>query len=143
MSNATSRRSVPVGRAESGWTDWVRFAGAILIVSGIFSLIQGLAALLGPDAYYGVVNGDLLVFNVAGWGWWNVLIGGLTILTGLALLGGALWARIVAVILAILSAIVQMILVPVQPWWSLIVIGIDVLVIYAIMAHGNELRDEK
>ena len=136
MSNVRNTRDT------SHWTDWVRFAGVILIVSGIFSLIQGLAALLGPDAYYAEVNGTLLVFNVAGWGWWNVFIGGLTIITGLALLNGALWARIVAVVLAVLSSVVQMILVPVQPWWSFIVIAIDVLVIYAVVAHGKELRTQ-
>jgi len=134
MSNATSTRR------DSDSTDWVRFAGVILIVSGIFSAIQGLAALLGPEAYYAVVDGDLLVFDIAGWGWWNVAIGALTLITGLALLREALWARIVAVVLAILSAIVQMILVPVQPWWSLIAIAIDVLVIYAIVARGRPLR---
>jgi len=129
MSNTTNTRGALAS------TDWMRFAGVILIVGGIFSLIQGLAALLGPDAYYGVVDGELLIFNVAGWGWWNVVIGALTLLTGLALLGGARWARIVAVILAVLSAIVQMILVPVQPWWSFIVIAIDVLIIYAVIGH--------
>ena len=129
-------------RDTSQSTDWVRFGGVILIVGGIFNLIQGLAALLGPDAYYAEVNGTLLVFNVAGWGWWNVFIGALTILTGLALLNGALWARIVAVVLAVLSAIVEMILVPVQPWWSFIVIAIDVLVIYAVVAHGKDLRTQ-
>jgi hypothetical protein len=126
---------------DTSWTDWVRFGGVILIVSGIFSLIQGLAALLGPDAYYGVVDGELLVFNVAGWGWWNIVIGALTLVTGLALLGGALWARIVAVVLAVLSSVVQMILVPVQPWWSFIVIAVDLLVIYAVIAHGQKLRE--
>ena len=118
--------------------DWMRFAGVVLVVGGIFGLIQGLAALLGPDAYYGVVNGELLVFDVAGWGWWNVVIGALTLLTGLALFGGALWARVVAVILAVVSSIVQMILVPVQPWWSFIVIALDLLVIYAVVARGRD-----
>ena len=130
-------------RYTSGWTDWVRFAGVILLVSGTFGAIQGLSALIGPDAYYAAINGSLLLFDVAGWGWWNLILGGLTFLTGLALLSGALWARIVAVILAIISAIVQMILVPVQPWWSFIVIAIDVLIIYAVVAHGRELREKK
>ena len=47
----------------------------------------------------------------------------------------------IAVILAILSAIVQMLLIPVQPWWAFIVIAIDVLVIYALIAHGDEVRE--
>ena len=47
-----------------------------------------------------------------------------------------------AIILAALSAVVQLLLVPAQPWWSLIVIAIDVLVIYALTAHGKELREK-
>jgi hypothetical protein len=53
------------------------------------------------------------------------------------------WARIVAVVVAGLSAVVQLMLIPAQPWWSLIVIAIDVLIIYAVIAHGDELRDSR
>ncbi|HYI32995.1 MAG TPA: hypothetical protein VEX88_05995, partial [Glaciibacter sp.] len=63
----------------------------------------------------------------------------LLVLTGIALLTGATWARVVAIIIAGLSAIGQLLLVPAQPWWSLIVIAIDVLVIYAVSAHGREV----
>jgi hypothetical protein len=121
-----------------GYTDWARFAGVILVVNGIFGLVQGLAALLGPDAYFAEVRGELLVFDVAGWGWWMVAIGALTLVTGLALLNGAQWARVVAVILAILGCVVQMILVPVQPWWSFIIIAVNLLIVYAIVGHGRE-----
>ena len=84
----------------------------------------------------------LFVFDVAGWGWWNLLIGLGLIATGLALFAGQTWARVVAIILAALSAVVQLLLVPAQPWWSIIVIAIDVLVIYALTAHGKELREK-
>lgn len=46
-------------------------------------------------------------------------------------------------VLVILGAIVQMLLVPVQPWWSFMVIAIDVLVIYALLAHWDERRAEQ
>ena len=120
--------------------DWVRFAGVILVVNGIFGLVQGLVALLGPEAYYAVVDGELFLFDIAGWGWWNVAIGAVVLLTGLALLNGARWARVVAIVLSVLSAVVQLLLIPVQPWWSFIVIAIDVLVIYALVAHGDALK---
>lgn len=119
-------------------TAWVPFAGVILLVSGIFSAIQGLVALAGPGTYYTVVDGDLFLFDATGWGWWNLMIGVLLILTSISLFVGAAWARVVAIVLVILSAIVQMLLVPVQPWWSVIVIAIDVLVIYALLAHWDE-----
>lgn len=127
---------------KTGWAGWGRFAGVILLVSGIFSVVQALAALIGPDAYYAVVSGSLLIFDVAGWGWWNLVIGVLLILTAVALFAGQTWARVVAVILAILSAVVQLMLLPAQPWFAIVVIAIDVLIIYALTVHGGELDKE-
>jgi hypothetical protein len=123
-----------------GWVGWVGFAAIMLILNGVFSLIQGLIAVIGSNYYYVATNGSLFLFDLTGWGWWNLIVGVALILTGLALFTGATWARIVAVIAAGLSAIGQLLLVPAQPWWALIVIALDVLVIYAITAHGRELR---
>lgn len=124
----------------SGWVGWVGFAGFILILNGVFSVIQGFVALIGSNYYYVVTNGSLFLFDLTGWGWWNLIIGVVLALTGLALFTGASWARIVAVVAAGLSAIGQLFLVPAQPWWALIVIAIDILVIYAVTAHGRDLR---
>jgi hypothetical protein len=124
----------------SGWTGWVGFAAFILILNGVFSVIQGFVALIGSNYYYVVTNGSLFLFDLTGWGWWNLIIGAVLALTGLALFTGAMWARIVAIIAASLSAIGQLFLVPAQPWWALIVIAIDILVIYAVTAHGRDLR---
>ena len=124
----------------TGWTGWVSFAGVILIINGIFSGLQGLVALTGPDTYYVATPGTLFLFDAQGWGWWNVALGVLLILTAVGLFSGKTWARVAAVVVAGVSAIVQLMLIPAQPWWSLIVIAIDVLIIYAIIAHGDELR---
>jgi hypothetical protein len=138
MSNSgPARQSRPVG-----WTGWVFFAGAICFVNGMFSVTQGLILLFGPDTYTSMVDGELIIFDVSGWAWWNVIIGALLLATGGALFSGATWARVVAVIVAIISAVTQLLLIPVQPFWSLIVIAIDVLVIYAIVVHGNEIADD-
>ena len=59
------------------------------------------------------------------------------IVAGVALTGGAFWARIVAVIAASSSAIGQLILFPAQPWWSLIAIAVAVFIIYAVAVHGR------
>ena len=124
--------------ASSGATDWVRFAGVILLVNGIFSVVQALVALIGSNVYYTVVDGTLVLFDTTGWGWWNLFIGALFIVTAFGLFASATWARMAGVILAVVSAVVQLLLVPVQPWWSLIVIAVDMLIIYAIVAHGHE-----
>src|SRR6478735_5563859 len=116
-------------KTTSGWVGWVGFASIILILSGVFSLIQGFVALIGSNYYYAIENGSLFLFDLTGWGWWNLIIGALLVLTGLALFTGATWARVVAIIVAALSAVGQLLLVPAQPWWALIVIALDVLVI--------------
>ncbi|MDR7081563.1 hypothetical protein J2X01_000840 [Arthrobacter ginsengisoli] len=126
--------------ASTGWTGWITFAGVILIINGVFSGLQGLVALTGPETYYLATPGTLFIFDAKGWGWWNVALGVLLILTAVALFSGATWARVVAVVVAGVSAVVQLMLIPAQPWWSVIVIAIDVLIIYAVIAHGSELR---
>jgi hypothetical protein len=127
---------------KTGWTGWVIFAGVILLISGIFSIVQGIVAVVGPNSYYVVTEGSLFLFDVAGWGWWNIIIGVLLSLTAVALMAGQTWARVVAVILVIISAIGQLLLIPAQPWWSIIVIAIEILVIYALIVHGRELRED-
>jgi hypothetical protein len=128
-------------RTTTRWVGWVVFAGVILLVSGLFSVIQGIVALVGPDTYLAVSNGSFIVFDAQGWGWWSIIIGVLLLLVAAALFAGQTWARVIAVILAIVSAASQLLLISAQPWWSLIIIAIDVLIIYALTVHGAELRD--
>jgi hypothetical protein len=68
-----------------------------------------------------------------------VISGALLVVVGAVLFTGATWARVIAIILVILNAIGQLFLLPVQPWWSLIVLTLDFLVIYALTVHGREL----
>jgi hypothetical protein len=127
----------------TGWVGWGRFAGVIILVSGIFSGLQGLVALIGPNTYYVAAGGSLFLFDVTGWGWWNLIVGILLILTALALFAGATWARVIAIVLAVVSAVIQLLLIPAQPWWAMIVIAIDLLIIYALTAHGQEMRAQE
>jgi hypothetical protein len=126
----------------NGWLGVDVFAGMVILLSGFFSGFEGLVALIGPSTYYATVSGSLFIFNVDGWGWWNLIVGIVFVITGIFLLFGSTWARIVSIILAIVSAVGQLFLIPVQPWWSVIVIAIDVLVIYALTVHGGQLREE-
>ncbi len=125
----------------TGWVGWGVFAAIVLIIAGGFDVLYGFIALAMPDsAYLTTPAGALFIFDVQGWGWWHVISGVLLIVIGAALFSGATWARIAAVILVIFNAIGQLFLLPVQPWWSLIVLALDVLVIYALTVHGRELK---
>ena len=125
----------------TGWVGWGVFAAIMLIIAGGFDVLYGFIALAMPDsAYLPTGGGALFLFDVQGWGWWHVIRGALLVLVGAALFSGATWARVVAVILVILNAVGQLFLLPVQPWWSLIVLTLDILVIYALTVHGRELK---
>ena len=123
----------------TGWVGWVIFAGVVLVIAGLFSAIQGIAALIGPNDYYLVAGGSVWLLDVNGWGWWNLIIGTLLVLTAVALFAGQTWARVVAIVLAVLNALGQLMQIPAQPWWAIIVIAVDILVIYALTVHGHEL----
>ena len=124
----------------TGWVGWGYFAAIVLLIAGIFDAIYGLMAVIGPDTAYFLTSENLFMLNVAGWGWWHLIIGALLIITALALFGGATWARVVAIILAILNAVGQLFMIPAQPWLSILLIVLDILVIYALTVHGRELK---
>ena len=123
----------------TGWAGWGLFAAVVLIVGGALDAFHGLQALIGPDTAYFLGQVGLFSIDVQGWGWWHLIIGLLLILVGIFLLAGATWARVVAIILVALNAIGQLSLIAVQPWLSLALLAIDVVVIYALTVHGREI----
>lgn len=123
----------------SAWVGWVYFAGLLLILSGAFQMIAGLTALLN-DQFYAVTQQSLLVFDITTWGWIHMLIGLLVIVTGTSVMSGQAWARVVAVVLASLVVIEQFAFITAYPIWSIVMIAVGVLTIYALAVHGSELK---
>jgi len=124
----------------TAWTGWVVFAAFMMFLTGSFQAVQGIVAIFDPG-YYRVTEGGLVIdVDYTAWGWTHLLIGALLFLTGVGVLAGNLAARTVAVILAGLSAIANLLFIEAYPFWSIIVITIDILVIYALTAHGRELK---
>ncbi len=127
-------------QVRTGWAGWGVFAGVVMIIAGAFDALLGLVAILMPASTYFLATDEaVLLFDVAGWGWWHLIIGAALVVVGIFVLRGAAWARVIAVILVAINAISQLALLGVQPWWSLIVIALDIVVIYALTVHGKEL----
>ena len=124
----------------TGWVGWGVFAAVILIISGLLNIFHGLQALIGPDSLFFTTEAGLFSVDIQSWAWFHLIIGVLLLLIGIALLGGATWARVIAIILVALNALAQLTLIAAQPWLSLAVLAIDILVIYALTVHGRELK---
>jgi len=97
-------------------------------------------ALLRDEVYLVRPGGLVVQIGYTTWGWVHVIVGIAALLTGLGLLAGNIVARFVGVVLALLSAVLNVAFIRAQPVWSLIAITLDVIVIYAITVHGRELR---
>jgi hypothetical protein len=93
------------------------------------------------DRYLVTPSGLVLSVDYNTWGWAHLIIGVLAVATGIGLIAGNMLARVVGVILAVISAILNLVFIAAYPVWSTIVIAIDVIVIYAIVVHGRELKD--
>lgn len=124
----------------SGWTGWIVFAGFMMILMGVLQGIAGLTALLN-DKWLLVTQNSLIAFNFTTWGWIHILIGVLVFAAGFAVMNGAVWARIVGVIIAMLSIVANLAYANTYPIWAIAVVVINVLVIYALTVRGSEVRD--
>jgi hypothetical protein len=113
------------------------FASVMMMIIGIFDVFTGLAALIRNELY--VVTQDYVFkFDVTTWGWIHLVLGTVVFLAGLSLLTGATWARMVAVFLAAASAIANFAAIPYYPVWSIILIAVDILVIWALTTYRGE-----
>ncbi len=124
----------------SGWTGWIYFAALMILLIGIFQLIIGLTALVNSD-FYVIEANTLVVYDITTWGWAHLLLGLALVCTGIALFSGTTWARVVAVILVAINFVVHFAFIGVYPLWSIVILILDLLILYALMVHGNELKD--
>lgn len=112
----------------------VIFAAVMMYLMGAGHVIIGITALSDPESL-----ARPLLLDIAAWGWVHVLGGVVIIFAGMALYSGATWARAVGIVLASASAIGAFASLSGNPW-SGIVVGIDLLVLWALAAHGAALR---
>lgn len=124
----------------TAWVGWIVLASVLLCISGVFNAITGLVAVFSDKIY---VQGSVatVALDVTGWGWFHVFWGLLLFATGMALYAGQTWARATAIIVVAINMISQLMEMPAYPLWALVILTLDLLVIWAIIVHGDELRE--
>jgi|SRR6266699_3478212 len=126
-------------RAESGSaaaTGFTMLAATLMIISGLWSFFVGLTAIIKNQFFVTLPNYTFEI-DISSWGWIHLAVGGLVFVAGVCLILGQLWARVVGVVLALISAVANFLFIPYYPVWSLIVIAIDVFIIWALMTAGQ------
>ena len=127
-------------REGSAWAaGWISFAGFMMIMLGAFHAVAGLVGIVN-DTFYVKGSKYLFQFDRTTWGWINLIVGIIVVLAGFGVFSGAIWARTVGVIMAIVSGIAAFAWLPWYPFWSIVIIVVAVAVIWALTAHGSEVR---
>jgi vacuolar-type H+-ATPase subunit I/STV1 len=124
----------------TGWVGWIVFAGTMMAILGVFHMFEGLIALFRHAFIAFPTSGLTIQVSYTQWGWLQLIAGAVVFLAGLALFTGRMWARTLGVILVAISALVNFAWATAFPVWSLTLLAIDLLVLYAIMAHGGEMK---
>ena len=113
----------------------VLFASILLVVIACFNLIYGIAAIANSHVF--TAHAHYVFGNLKTWGWITLIIGILQLLAALGVLAGNQLARWFAVVVLGLNAIDQMFFISAYPFWSIIIIAMDVVALYGLCAYGS------
>ena len=126
--------------AESPWAaSWTVAAAFLMVFGGVMAIFEGIAAIARDDVFVATPN-FTYEFSLTGWGWVHLILGAAMVALGLVLFTGAAWARWTASVLVVLNLVAQFVSLPITPWWSLAVIVLDVVVLWALIVHGEEVE---
>jgi len=113
----------------------VLFAGVLLLVSGFWNLIYGIAAIAQSHVF--VANAHYVFGNLRAWGWVTLIFAILLLIAGGGIMVGNQLARWFGVVVLGLNLIEQMFSIPSYPFWSLTIIALDVVALYGLCAYGS------
>jgi len=112
----------------------VVFTGVIMIVGGAFQALEGLAGVV-HDKWLVAAPGSIYAFDLTVWGVIHLLVGLALVVIGVFLLRGQTWARVAGLVVAVVSAIMNFAWLPHSPWWAIMIIVVDFLIIWALAAY--------
>jgi hypothetical protein len=116
---------------------WVMFAGVLLLMVGSINFIQGLAAI--GNAHFFVHNTHYVIGSLKTWGWVVLCLGVIQFAIGLGVFVKNQLSRWAGVAVLAVNAIVQLLMMPSYPFWSLTIFTLDILAIYGLVAYGQRI----
>jgi hypothetical protein len=122
------------GRSGEG-SGLIIFASVLLLVVGCFNLIDGIAAI--ANSHFFIANAHYVIGDLRAWGWVALILGALQLLAAAGVVAGNQLARWFAVAVIGLNAIAQMMFIPAYPFWSLMIIALDVVALWGLCAYGS------
>ena len=126
------------GEISKGAVGWITFAGFMMVIGGGFAMLEGLGMLIHKANFPGV--DAVLQRHSSTWGWFHLIVGAALLFSGIGIFSGNVLARTVGVIAATISALGAFTTIQLQPVWNTIIIAVDIAIIWALTAHGRDVR---
>ena len=95
----------------------ILFAAILMIMGGVFQAFTGLVAIFN-DQFLIPTREYLFQFDRTSWGWIHLVLGAVVAGAGAGLLAGRTWGRVIAIVLALCSAVVMFAFLPQYPLWG-------------------------
>lgn len=135
-------RAAPVASSEPN--GWAWFAGVMIAVAGIFNVLNGIVGLTDANYYASLATTHGIHLPVTDtirtWAWTAIGVGAVMIAASIGVVAGYLWARVLGVIIVGLDMVYQLGFIPAYPFWGLVIMAIDILVIYALVVHVHRAK---
>lgn len=130
----------PVGNYDEGGTvaaaGFTALAATLMILTGLWSFFVGLTGVI-KSSFFVTVPNYTFQYNIHNWGWTHLILGAVVFAAGVCLLLGMTWARVVGIVLAVISGIANFLFLPYYPFWSIVVIALDVFIIWALVSGAR------
>ena len=130
--------------SQDAWSGWIFFAGLVIIIVGAMDVLQGFVAIV-KDEYVVATSKGIAILDVTAWGWATLIWGALLILVALGLMGGAGWARWLAIIGVAVNAVQQVAFLAnypqAYPLWNILIVALNIVVLYALTARWQGFKD--
>ena len=107
---------------------WTAFSAVILIVVGLFNLINGADAIHNANYFVS----DRVYANLKFWGWIFLIWGVLQIVAGVLVATRHRHGRALGVSLAAIAGVLWFLMIFSEPWAALVGVSMSVLVLYGL-----------
>ncbi|MFF8375862.1 hypothetical protein ACF07V_07030 [Streptomyces sp. NPDC015661] len=135
---AATHSSHPVDTTKQAWAGGLTvFAAVMLGLTGLVGIFRGIMAISEDEVFVATPN-YVYKFDLTSWGWIHLVIGVIAVLVSFGLYRTSTWARVAGVAIAALLIVANFMSLPNYPAWSIIVIAMSVVVIWALCAVRRE-----
>ena len=112
-------------------------ASILMMIGGVMGAFQGIAGIT-KSTFFVVPAEYWITVNTTAWGWTHLVVGLVLVAAGFGVMTGATWARWLGIAIVAVSAVVNFLFIPIQPFTSLALIAINVWIIHSLAVHKRE-----